>query len=247
MSAVELPVQAIGLSRSFGRERAVERVDLEVQPGEIHALVGLNGAGKTTLMRLLLGMLRPDEGQSRILGREATEAGPGVWRRVGHLIERPAAWGELSVEENLRCSALLHGLDVRAARASAERAIAEYELGSWARKRARVLSLGNGQRLGIAAAMIHEPSVVVLDEPANGLDPAGLVFIRDRLRRHAREGASILVSSHHLDEISRMADRITVMHRGRRVGVLDPGAAELEKRFFELVYGADLAMRGGDE
>jgi len=102
-----------------------------------------------------------------------------------------------------------------------------------------VLSLGNRQRLGLASSFVHEPSVLVLDEPANALDPAGVVFIRELLRERAEAGAAILVSSHHLDQVARIADRITVLHRGRRIGRLDPTGFDLETLFFEQVYEAD--------
>lgn len=236
------PLVARDLHRHFGTERAVDGVDLEVAAGEIHAIVGLNGAGKTTLMRLLLGMLRPDAGTATVLNHEAHGAPGTVWSRVGHLIETPFAYPELTVRENVAASALLHGLAKGVLGQSADRVIEEFGLGHWAHRRASTLSLGNRQRLGLASALVHQPSVVVLDEPANALDPAGVVFVRDLLTEYAGRSAAIFVSSHHLDQLARVAHRITVIHRGRLVGVLDPTDSDLEQRFFDLVHEYDLTI-----
>lgn len=230
------------LVKTFGDESAVDHLDLDVRHGEIHAVVGLNGAGKTTLMRLILGMLHPDSGSAEVLGVEAGHAPPTVWARVGHLIETPFAYPELTVRENLTAAVRLHGIDTEVAPVVDEQ-IRMFELGRWSDRRASHLSSGNRQRLGIASATAHRPSVLILDEPANALDPAGVVFMRDFLRSLAREGTAVLVSSHHLDELARIADRITVLHRGRHVGGLHPGGVDLEKRFFDLVYEADVELR----
>ena len=237
------PIEATRLTRSFGAEIAVDDIDLEVGTGEIHAIVGLNGAGKTTLMRLLLGMLHPDSGIASILGYDTEDATSAVWGRVGHLIEVPFAYPELTVKENIVASALLHSVPTSSIGTAVDRVVEQFELGHWANRRARVLSLGNRQRLGLASALVHEPSVLILDEPANALDPAGVVFTRDLLRRYAREGAAVLVSSHHLDQLARVAHTITVMHRGRQVGMLDPAGVDLEQSFFEIVHRSDMAIR----
>lgn len=239
------PLTARGLRRYFGAEKAVDGVDLDVTAGEIHAIVGLNGAGKTTLMRLLLGMLRPDSGRATILGHDAHRAASHVWSQVGHLIETPFAYPELTVRENVTASALLHGLDDPATEAAVSRVIADFELNHWADRRARTLSLGNQQRLGLASALVHRPSVIVLDEPANALDPAGVVFVRDLLTDYAGRRAAVFVSSHHLDQLARVAHRITVLHRGRIVGSLDPAGIELEQRFFDLVHQYDMSTEAG--
>ncbi len=236
------PLLANGLSRQFGDEMALDHFDLTVRRGEIHAVVGLNGAGKTTLMRLLLGMLKPDAGSAMVLGFEAHKAPSGVWSQVGHLIETPFAYPELTVEENVAAAALLHGVGQADLPGLVEQAIGQFELGRWAHRRARALSLGNRQRLGLASATVHEPTILILDEPANALDPAGVVFIRDLLGDYRNRDAAILVSSHHFDQLARLADRITVLHRGRYVGDLDTDGVDLESRFFEVVYQADLAQ-----
>lgn len=238
-------LDARGLARAFGTERAVDGVDLQVHAGQIHALVGLNGAGKTTLMRLMLGMLRADAGSSMLRlagetqGRDVRLADAGRWAHVGHLIETPFTYGELTVVETVHAAARLRGLAPDQARRATEAVVDELVLGHWAGRRSRSLSLGNRQRLGLACAVVHRPQVLVLDEPANALDPAGVLLVRRHLVEQAGRGAAVLVSSHHLDEMARVAHTITVMHRGRVVGSLPPGGTDLERQFFEIVYGAE--------
>ena len=238
-------IQARGLTRDFGGGAGGYGIDLEVAPGEIHALVGLNGAGKTTLMRLLLGMLRPDAGTVLLNGRprEAAE-----WARVGHLVETPFAYGELDGRTNLTLAARLHGVGAPEAARMVHSVLTELNLGRYAAVPARRLSLGNRQRLGLAAALQHHPEIIVLDEPTNALDPAGVILLREALVRRAAAGAGVLVSSHHLDEVARVAHRITVINRGRVIGALDPHGIDIERSFFALVHADDeRAARGRPE
>jgi ABC-2 type transport system ATP-binding protein len=240
MTFVDVPrMEARSLVRLYGTECAVDGVDIGVRCGEIHAIVGLNGAGKTTLMRMLLGMVEPTSGTALIDGIDVQTAGPETWRQVGCLIETPFSYPELTVRENLLAAALLHGLDRDRIGSEVDRVIEEFELTHWEHKRSRALSLGNRQRLGLASSMIHRPSLLVLDEPANALDPAGVVFIRDMLRTVAAGGTAVFVSSHHLDQLARVADRISLLHRGRIVGSLDPGGVDLERQFFDEIYRVD--------
>ena len=240
MSTTEIALAATAVRRSFGSEVALAGVDLAVRRGEICALVGLNGAGKSTLMRVLLGMLRPDAGAAAVLGRPSAIAGPAVWARVGHLIETPPRYAELTVTESVYAAARLHGLSRLSAAGASAAIIDELELGHWASRRVGTLSLGNRQRLGIATALVHDPEVLVLDEPSNALDPLGVVRVRELLQARARTaGAAVLVSSHHLDEVARMADRSVVLHRGRMIGSLDPRAADVERQFFAMALAAD--------
>lgn len=234
-------VMAAGLCRSFGDERAVDGLDLRVEAGQIHALVGLNGAGKTTLMRLLLGMLRPDRGAVTIFGVQVGGAPASLWGRVGHMLDTGFGYPELTAAENLRSAALLRGLRAPAARAAARAALNELRLSRWADRPARALSTGNRQRLGLACALLGRPDVLVLDEPTTALDPAGIVLVRTLLQASAGRGVAVLVSSHHLDEMARIAGQISVMHRGRIVGSLDPAGAELERTFFDLILSVDRA------
>jgi ABC-2 type transport system ATP-binding protein len=238
-------LRATAVRRAFGPEQALAGVDLTVRAGEVHALVGLNGAGKTTLMRTMLGMLRPDSGRVTVYlpgadgERDVRDLPTGAWAHVGHLVETPFAYAELTVTETLHCAARLRGLGGADARAAVTEVVDELDLGHWADRRTRTLSLGNRQRLGLACAVLHRPRLMVLDEPSNGLDPAGVLRVRRHLTRAASDGAGVLVSSHHLDEMARMAHRITVLHRGRVVGTLPPDGADLEQQFFTMVYTAE--------
>jgi ABC-2 type transport system ATP-binding protein len=240
------PLTAESITRRYGDELAVDHIDLEVASGEIHAIVGLNGAGKTTLMRMLLGMIRPDSGRALINGVDVSRAAPATWTDVGHVTETPFTYPELTVRENMVAGARLHGMPTDSVAPVVAELIERFELTHWVDKRAGHLSLGNRQRLGLACALVHRPHIIVLDEPSNSLDPAGVVFIRDLLRYKAdAEGAAILVSSHHLDELARIAHRISVLHRGRLVGSLDPDGTDLERRFFDLVHAAEMELRAG--
>src|SRR5690606_27264693 len=150
--------------------------------------VGLNGAGKTTLMRLLLGMLRPERGTVHLDGVDVRTAGPETWRRVGQVVEHPLAYAELTGRANLAVAARLHGQRGEEADDVVDRIIDEFDLARYANVRASRLSLGNRQRLGLAAALLHGPSFVVLDEPTNALDPAGVIVLRESLVRRAAAG-----------------------------------------------------------
>jgi ABC-2 type transport system ATP-binding protein len=207
-------VDAERLTKRYGDVVAVDELSFTVEPGEIYALLGLNGAGKTTTIRMLLGMVRPTGGRVSLLGTRIRPGAHAVWSRVGYLVETPAAYPDLTVTENLQAVARLRGM-------TGERpitdAIALLGLGPYAHRRARTLSLGNAQRLGLAKALIHQPELVVLDEPANGLDPAGVAEIRALLGDLARDGVAVLLSSHILTEVARLATRIGVLDHGRLV------------------------------
>ena len=224
-------------TRVFRNGSGIFDIDLELASGSIVALVGLNGAGKSTLMRVMLGMLRPQSGHARLNGADLDSAPLAEWARVGHLVEYPLAYPELTARRNLELSARLRGVaDVTAA---IDRTIRELALEQYADRRVRTLSLGNRQRVGLAAALQHDPSTIVLDEPTNALDPAGVIRLRESLLRRAADGAAILVSSHHLDEVARIADRIVVMNAGRLIGDLAPDTPEIERAFFEAVRADD--------
>ncbi len=233
---------ARGLTRQFAGGAGVREIDLDVEAGEIHALVGLNGAGKSTLMRLLLGMLRPDAGTVHIDGCVPARA---PWALVGHLVENPLAYGELDTRTNLILAAQLHGVAQQQVAAMVDGILAELGVERFANIRVRRLSMGNRQRIGIAAALQHRPDVIVVDEPTNALDPAGVILFREAILRRAAAGAGVLVSSHHLDEVARVANRISVINGGRLIGTLDPLGADLERAFFTLVHRDDerLAVR----
>ncbi len=217
-------IETNGLSKFYGRVRAVDSVDLRVKPGEIYGFIGLNGAGKTTTIRALLGMIRPSAGQVQVLGQPVGPNGRGPWRQVGHMVEAPAAYPELTVRENLEIARRLHDISDKAA---TPRVIERLGLAAYADRKAGVLSTGNLQRLGLARALLHEPELLILDEPANGLDPAGVVEIRQLLATLAHEkGVTVFMSSHILTEVDRLATRIGIIHKGRLIKELD--AEQLE-------------------
>jgi len=226
-------IETNGLSKSFGQVRAVDSVDLRVEPGEIYGFLGLNGAGKTTTIRALLGMIRPSTGSVKVLGQTVGPYGRGPWRHVGHLVERPAAYPELTVRENLEIARRLQGIsDINAT----SRVIERLDLAHYADRKAGGLSTGNLQRLGLARALLHEPELLILDEPANGLDPAGVVEIRELLTSLAREkGVTVFMSSHILTEVDRLATRIGIIHEGRLLEELDTEKLEeLRSRRLEI-------------
>ena len=196
-------------------------------------------------MRVLLGMLRPDHGEVLVDGVGLRSADASTWARVGQLVEQPLAYAELTARGNLEIAALLHGIERGRIDERVDLAIEEFDLAKYAPVRTSRLSLGNRQRVGLAAALLHEPAVIVLDEPTNALDPAGVILLRESLLRRAAAGAGILVSSHHLDEVARVADRITVINDGRAIGSLAPDGVDLERAFFDLVLSDDAARSVG--
>lgn len=219
-------ISADGLTKRYGAIRAVDNVSLRVGHGEIYAFLGLNGAGKTTTIRMLLGMIQPSAGAAYLLGKPVHAEARDLWAQVGYLVETPHAYPELTVRENLEVFRRLRGLrDVNVV----GRIIKRLALTPYADRRAGTLSLGNAQRLGLAKALLHDPAILLLDEPANGLDPAGVVDVRELLRELTRErGVTIFLSSHLLSEVARIATRIGVIHQGRLLEELS--ADEMERR-----------------
>jgi ABC-2 type transport system ATP-binding protein len=215
-----------GVSKRYGALAAVDDVTLQVNAGEVYALLGLNGAGKTTLIRMLLGMVRPTAGLLEVAGHPV--AGQSEWGQVGYLVETPSAYPDLTVRENLEVARRLRRLPERGV---VDEAVARFGLGQYEGSKARTLSLGNAQRLGLAKAMLHRPRILVLDEPVNGLDPAGVVEIRELLIDLAREdGVTVLLSSHLLSEVARVATRIGILHRGRLIEEMDSTTLEASTR-----------------
>ena len=205
------------MTKRYGTLAAVDGVTLEVGAGEVYALLGLNGAGKTTLIRMLLGMVRPTAGSLGLAGRPVTDR--SVWAEVGYLVETPSAYPDLTVRENLDVARRLRRLPSRSV---VDDAVDRFGLGPYVGSKARTLSLGNAQRLGLAKALLHQPRILVLDEPVNGLDPAGVVEVRTMLTDLARDdGVTVLLSSHLLGEVARVATRIGILHEGRLIEELD--------------------------
>jgi ABC-type multidrug transport system ATPase subunit len=213
MSA-EVVIDAAGLTKRYRDVLAVDDLSLQVRRGEIYGLLGRNGAGKTTTIRMLLGLIRPTSGEVRVLGRPVSGPDRTWLREVGFLVETATAYPTLTVRENLD----LHRRLVGALPASVDTAIELLRLAPYANRRAGRLSLGNKQRLSLARALLHTPRVLVLDEPVNALDPAGVVEIRELLLSLADEqGVAVFLSSHNLSEVAHVADRIGIVHEGRLI------------------------------
>ncbi len=221
-------IETHNLVKRYGDVTAVDGVSLRVAPGEIYAFLGLNGAGKTTTIRMLLGMIKPTAGEAYVLGTRIRVGERKPWQSVGYLVETADAYPELSVRENLEAARRLRpGTEPQAV----EHVIERLGLATYADRRAGTLSLGNKQRLGVAKALLHNPKLLLLDEPANGLDPAGIVEIRNLLLDLTHEqGATVFMSSHILAEVSRLATRIGIIHRGRLIQELDVDALERNRR-----------------
>jgi ABC-2 type transport system ATP-binding protein len=213
----EYAIRTVGLSKHFGKVRAVERVDLAVRRGEIYGFLGLNGAGKTTTIRMLLGLVRPSQGEILVCGASIRERRYLALSKVGFLVETATAYPNLTLRENLELQRLL----TDAPKGRVGELLELLSLGQYADRRSAHLSLGNKQRLSIARALVSSPELLILDEPANGLDPAGIVEIRNLLRDLADSGITIFMSSHILSEVDQLADRIGIIHQGRLVEELD--------------------------
>jgi ABC-type multidrug transport system ATPase subunit len=208
----EYVIEARGLFKSYGETRAVQGVDLSVERGHVFGALGPNGSGKSTTVRMLLGLARPDAGEVRLFGRTLAEHGPEVLRRVGAVVEVPAFVPYLSGRDNLR---LLELYTPGAGKAGIEAALARVHLLEAAHRRFKNYSLGMKQRLGIAAAILNDPEIIILDEPTNGLDPQGTREVRELIPQLAGEGRTIVLCSHLLHEVEQVCDSVAIFQRGK--------------------------------
>ncbi len=213
-------IRVSGLVKTYGSIRALDGLDLEVPQGVVYGFLGPNGAGKTTTMRILTGLIRTDAGQVELFGQRVRWLDRKPMFAVGALIESPAFYPYLSGRDNLR---VLSGTGAVPQAGRAEEVLELVHLADRADDRYATYSLGMTQRLGIAAALLNDPPLLLLDEPANGLDPAGIVDMRNLLQALAQAGKTVFVSSHILPEIQQMADQVAIIARGRlvRAGPLD--------------------------
>ncbi|MEW2395539.1 ATP-binding cassette domain-containing protein [Streptomyces sp. NPDC046862] len=198
------------LTKEYGSRRAVDHLTFSVHPGRVTGFLGPNGAGKSTTLRLVLGLDRPTSGAAAVGGRAYATLDEPL-RHVGALLDAQAPHGSRTARDHLRALAVSNRIGPR----RVDEVLEETGLASVARRRVKTYSLGMRQRLGIAAALLGDPPVVLLDEPANGLDPEGIIWIRELLRRLAREGRTVLVSSHLMNETASFADHLVVLGRGR--------------------------------
>ena len=205
-------IEVVGLTKRFGSTLAVDDLSFSVEPGRITGFLGPNGAGKSTTMRAILGLVRPTAGGTSVLGVQYRELQEPV-RRVGVLLETFDAHPGRSGRNHLRVLAVAGGIP----KSRVDEVLSLVDLGAAGRRRVKGYSLGMRQRLGLAAALLGDPEVLVLDEPANGLDPQGIRWLRDFLRSLAAEGRTILVSSHVLSEVAQTVDDVVIIHRGRLI------------------------------
>jgi len=205
-------IEVVSLSKRFGKTQAVSDLSFRVEPGTITGFLGPNGAGKSTTLRAILGLVHPDAGRATVLGLPYRQLDRPL-HRVGAVLEASEVHPGRSGRNHLRVQAAAAGLP----RSRVEEVLSLVELSAAAKRRVKGYSLGMRQRLGLATALLGDPEVLVLDEPANGLDPAGIRWLRDFLRSLAAERRTILVSSHVLSEVSQTADSVVIIHRGTLV------------------------------
>ncbi len=231
-------IETENLGKCYGDVRAVEHLSLRVAEGEVYAFLGLNGAGKTTTIRMLLGMIKPTTGYARVLNTKVQLGSREPWGSVGYLVEIPHCYPELTVYENLEVARRLHP---GTSREAVGRTIEQLGLAAYADRRAGTLSQGNAQRLGLAKALLHNPKLLFLDEPANGLDPAGIVEIRELLLDLTRNhGVTVFMSSHILAEVARLAQRIGIIHKGHLIQELNMDELERNRKRRLLLRTRDI-------
>lgn len=216
MSTAQPALRASALSKSYGNRLAVDRLDLEVERAELFGFLGPNGAGKTTTIRMALGLIAPTSGSVEIFGLEVRSHRSEVLPRVGALVESPALYGYLSGRDNLRAVGnVLGGVSEK----RIDEVLEIVSLKGRDRDRVKTYSLGMKQRLGLALALLNEPDVLILDEPANGLDPAGIVEMRDLLRELGAQGKTVFISSHVLSEVQQICTRVAIINHGKLIRV----------------------------
>ncbi|MCW2973591.1 MAG: Ribose import ATP-binding protein rbsA [Thermoleophilia bacterium] len=209
-----LAVDAVGLTKRYGSLTAVDAITLKVARGEVYGVLGPNGAGKTTFLRMLFGLIRPDAGSIRLFGQSRDEVGTRVLDHVAGFIESPKFYPYLSARRNLAGLARLDGLSGRGAAHRIEEVLEVVDLRDRADDRVGGFSFGMRQRLGVAASLLRDPQLLVLDEPANGLDPAGMRDMRALVKRLAASGLTVLLSSHDMLEVEEICDNVTIMRSG---------------------------------
>ena len=216
MSTAPPVLRARALSKSYGKRLAVDKLDLEVDQAELFGFLGPNGAGKTTTIRMALGLIAPTGGSIEVLGHEVRSHRGKVLPRVGALVESPALYGYLSGRDNLRVVGNVLG---GVSRKRIDEVLEIVALKGRERDRVRTYSLGMKQRLGLGIALLNDPDLLILDEPANGLDPAGIVEMRDLLRNLAASGKTVFISSHVLSEVQQICTRVAIINHGRLIRV----------------------------
>ena len=234
---VKEAIKTVNLSKKYGKTLVVNDLNLSISSGEIVGFLGLNGAGKTTTMRMLLGLIKPTSGECYIQGNKIDQYNVEVLNEIGYIIETPYSYPDLTVQENLEIVSTLRGIRNKDV---IDWVTEKLKLDQYKDKQVKHLSLGNIARLGIAKAIIHKPKILILDEPTNGLDPFGVIEVRELLKELANNlGTTVLISSHKLEEISKVATRIVIIHGGRLIREVESKELDLylEKRL--LVSGSN--------
>ena len=218
-------IKTVNLYKKYGTINVVDNLNLSIKYGEIVGFLGLNGAGKTTTMRMMLGLIKPTSGECYIQGEKLDLHNLEVWNKIGYIIETPYSYSDLTVRENLEIVSTLRGVTNKN---NIDWVIKKLKLNQYEHKQVKHLSLGNTTRLGIAKAVIHKPKILILDEPTNGLDPLGVIEVRELLKELTNDlGITILISSHKLEEISKIATRIVIIHEGKLIKEVE--SKELDK------------------
>jgi ABC-2 type transport system ATP-binding protein len=233
-----LTIEATGLRKRYGSIAALDGLDLAVEQGQVVGLLGPNGAGKTTALRILVGLVAPDAGTVAISG-EPVDRGWVAGERVGAMVAMPVFYPHLSGADNLRVLATAWGWPEARTRARVGAALQLVDLGAAGGRAAKGYSTGMRQRLGIALALLADAPILILDEPVNGLDPAGIVEIRDLLVSLAGSGRTILISSHLLTEVEKTCDHVTIVDRGRIVATGTPDSLAGGGQRIEVRLGAE--------
>jgi ABC-2 type transport system ATP-binding protein len=235
----EYVLQTRAISKKYGAAFALDKVSVEVKRGQIYGLIGLNGAGKTTFMRAVAGLISPTAGEVELFGESGEAALRRGRRRMGQSIEAPALYPHMTAEENLEVQRILAGVPDKGA---VGRVLETVGLADTGRKKVRNFSLGMKLRLALAVALVTNPEFLMLDEPANGLDPKGIIETRELMRRLAKErGLTLLVSSHLLDELEQVATHYGILHKGRIVRQLSGEELTREMRRYVRIVAGDTA------
>lgn len=223
-------IQTKKLTKRYGSKNSVCNISLTANEGEIYGFLGLNGAGKTTTMRMLLKMVRPTSGDIYYSGQPISKLPSEFWNQVGYLIETPHAYPNFTVEENLILYAKQRLIPHSEIKKRIDGILQQLLLDAYRQVKAKDLSLGNSQKIGLAKALIHRPPILLLDEPANGLEPEGLVAVRHSLIELAKNGATIFISSHLLDEMEKLVNRIAIVANGRLLREISLSEFERERQ-----------------
>ncbi len=226
---MEYAIETVGLTKIYKDYKAVDNLTIHVPKGKIYGFLGKNGAGKTTTIRMIMGLIKPNNGKIKILGRDIVNDHKWAAMNIGSIVETPGFYDNLTAKDNLAVTAELYGVNKR----RIEEVLDIVELKNIEKKKVKEFSLGMKQRLGIANALIHSPKILILDEPTNGLDPAGIKEMREFLKKlSVEQGISILISSHILSEIQLLADYIGIIDQGSLIEETDISTVASENQSY---------------